>query len=161
MIIETLCLVHRILWHFQIFLTTDSIKGSSFTPSPALPAILWTVFWWMLWKSYPHPPKLDALHLASSYTDNTYVLKMSIHWVCWRLGFRDPLWRGHKHPCSFQLRIALNLKSTRHYVRIDMAPYVKSRTSAQHNCKTWEVVLADCCLFRCISLNIDDWCMRW
>ena len=24
------------------------------------------------------------------------------------------LWRGHKHPCSFQLRIALNLKSTRH-----------------------------------------------
>ena len=66
------------------------------------------------------------------------------------------LWRGHKHPCSFQLRISLNLKSTRHYVRIDMAPYVKSRTCAQHNCKTWEVVLADCCLFRCISLNIDD-----
>ena len=26
------------------------------------------------------------------------------------------LWGGHKHPCSFQLRIALNLKSTRHYM---------------------------------------------
>ena len=47
--------------------------------------------------------------------------------------------RGHKHLCSFQLCIALNLKSTRHYVGIDMAPYVKSHTSAQHNCKTWEV----------------------
>ena len=45
------------------------------------------------------------------------------------------LWRGHKHPCSFQLRIALNLKSTRYYMGIDMVPYVKSRTSAQHNCK--------------------------
>ena len=45
------------------------------------------------------------------------------------------LWRGHKHPCSFQLRIALNLKSTRHYMGIDLVPYVKSRTSAQHNCK--------------------------
>ena len=43
------------------------------------------------------------------------------------------LWRGHKHPCSFQLRIALNLKSTRHYMGIDLD--VKSRTSAQHNCK--------------------------
>ena len=45
------------------------------------------------------------------------------------------LWRGHKHPCSFQLPIALNLKSTRHYMGIDLVPYVKSRTSAQHNCK--------------------------
>ena len=45
------------------------------------------------------------------------------------------MWRGHKHPCSFQLRIALNLKSTRHYMGIDLVPYVKSRTSAQHNCK--------------------------
>ena len=45
------------------------------------------------------------------------------------------LWRGHKHPCSFQLRIALNLKSTRHYRGFDLVPYVKSRTSAQHNCK--------------------------
>ena len=45
------------------------------------------------------------------------------------------LWRAHKHPCSFQLRIALNLKSTRHYMGIDLVPYVKSRTSAQHNCK--------------------------
>ena len=42
------------------------------------------------------------------------------------------LWRGHKHPCSFQLRIALNLKSTSHYMGIDLVPYVKSRTSAQH-----------------------------
>ena len=32
------------------------------------------------------------------------------------------LWRGHKHPCSFQLRIALNLKSTRHYMGIDLVP---------------------------------------
>ena len=45
------------------------------------------------------------------------------------------LWRGHKHPCSFQLRIALNLKLTRHYVRIDLVPCVKSCTSTQHNCK--------------------------
>ena len=45
------------------------------------------------------------------------------------------LWRGHKHPCSFQLRIALNLKSTSHYMGVDLVPYVKSRTSAQHNCK--------------------------
>ena len=45
------------------------------------------------------------------------------------------LWRGHKHPCSFQLRIALNLKSTRHYMGIDLVPYVKSHTSAQNNCK--------------------------
>ena len=45
------------------------------------------------------------------------------------------LWRGHRHPCSFQLRIALNLKSTRHYMGIDLVPYAKSRTSAQHNCK--------------------------
>ena len=43
--------------------------------------------------------------------------------------------RGHKHPCSFQLRIALNRKSTRHYMGIDLVLYVKSRTSAQHNCK--------------------------
>ena len=43
------------------------------------------------------------------------------------------LWWGHKHPCSFQLRIALNLKSTRHYVGIDLVPYVKSRTGAQQN----------------------------
>ena len=46
------------------------------------------------------------------------------------------LWRGHKHPCSFQLHIALNLKSARHYVGIDLVPYIKSHTSAQHNCKT-------------------------
>ena len=45
------------------------------------------------------------------------------------------LWRGHKHPCSFQLRKALNLKSTGHYMGIDLVPYVKSRTSTQHNCK--------------------------
>ena len=45
------------------------------------------------------------------------------------------LWRGHKHPCPFQLRIALNLKSTRHYTGIGLAPYVKFRTSAHHNCK--------------------------
>ena len=45
------------------------------------------------------------------------------------------LWRGHKHPCSFQLRIALNLKSTSHYMGIDLVPYVKSRTGAQHSCK--------------------------
>ena len=71
------------------------------------------------------------------------------------------LWRVHKHPCSFQLRIALNLKSTRRYMGIDLVPYVKSRTSAQHNCKIWEAFLADCWLFRCILLNIDDRCIRW
>ena len=43
------------------------------------------------------------------------------------------LWQGHKHPWSFQLRIALNLKSTGHYMGIDLVPYVKSHTSAQHN----------------------------
>ena len=71
------------------------------------------------------------------------------------------LWRGLKHPCSFQLRIALNLKSTRHYMGIDLVPYVKSHTSARHNCKIQEVFLADCWLFRCIVLNIGDWCIRW
>ena len=71
------------------------------------------------------------------------------------------LWRGHKHPCSFQLRIALNLKSTRHYMGIDLVSYVKSHTSAQHNCKIKEVFLTDCWLFRCIVLNIDDRCIRW
>ena len=39
------------------------------------------------------------------------------------------------HPCPFQLRIAPNLKSTRNYMGIDLVPYVKSHTSAQHNCK--------------------------
>ena len=32
------------------------------------------------------------------------------------------LWWSHKHPCSFQLRIALNLKSTKHYMGIDLVP---------------------------------------
>ena len=45
------------------------------------------------------------------------------------------LWRGHKHSCSFQLRIALNLKSTRRYMGIDLFPYVRSRTGAQHDRK--------------------------
>ena len=31
------------------------------------------------------------------------------------------LWRGH-NPCSFQLRMALNLKSTRRYMGIDLVP---------------------------------------
>ena len=49
------------------------------------------------------------------------------------------LWRGYKHPCSFQLRIALNLKLTRHYMGIDLVPCVKSCTRAQHNCKIWGI----------------------
>ena len=39
------------------------------------------------------------------------------------------LWWGHKQPCSFQLRIALNLRSTRHCVGIDLVSCVKSRTA--------------------------------
>ena len=43
------------------------------------------------------------------------------------------LWQGHKHPCSFQLRtgIALNLKSTRHYMGIDLGPFSISYLEAQ------------------------------
>ena len=103
------------------------------------------------------------------YTKNTAFLAYPMHNCapCWLFTMvyayvpHFNLWQGHKHPCSFQLRIALNLKSTRHYVGIDLVPHVKSRTSAQHNCKIKEVFLADCWLFRCIVLNVDDRCIRW
>ena len=76
-------------------------------------------------------------------TQNTVFMKYPMHnwapyWLFTMVYACVPhfnLWQGHKHPCSFQLRIALNLKSTRHYMGIDLVPYVKSHMSTQHNCK--------------------------